>query len=223
MQPVEKKSLYLKISDSIYSYIQMNALQPGDKLPSEREMSAMLKTSRNSVREALRILEDRGLIYVKTGSGVFIQNPYGDHTSFNIRLNNCSLDNIQELQSTLDHQAVKNAIDRGTQEEKENLISIAEELVRLSSDHFYCHVQDLEFHSKLYEMGRNPAIHQLITRIREYRFVQQENSRNGNDSIWLPTVSQHLELANAIHEKDYIKAVRAVDKINGYGFLLSEK
>lgn len=67
MKPIEKKSLYLKISDAIYRYIQMNNLQPGDKLPSERDMSAMLQTSRNSVREALRILEDRGLIYVKQG------------------------------------------------------------------------------------------------------------------------------------------------------------
>ena len=73
MKPIEKKSLYLKISDSIYRYIQMNNLQPGDKLPSERDMSSMLQTSRNSVREALRILEDRGLIYVKTGSGAFMK------------------------------------------------------------------------------------------------------------------------------------------------------
>ena len=38
MKPIEKKSLYLKISDAIYRYIQMNNLQPGDKLPSEREL-----------------------------------------------------------------------------------------------------------------------------------------------------------------------------------------
>ena len=91
MKPIEKKSLYLKISDSIYRYIQMNNLQPGDKLPSERDMSSMLQTSRNSVREALRILEDRGLIYVKTGSGVFINNPYGENNSLTIQLTNCTL------------------------------------------------------------------------------------------------------------------------------------
>ena len=34
LEPVEKDSLYLKISDSIYNYIRMNNLQPGDKLPS---------------------------------------------------------------------------------------------------------------------------------------------------------------------------------------------
>ena len=102
-------SLYLKISDSIYRYIQMNNLQPGDKLPSERDMSSMLQTSRNSVREALRILEDRGLIYVKTGSGVFINNPYGENNSLTIQLTNCTLTEMEELQNALDHEAVKNA------------------------------------------------------------------------------------------------------------------
>ena len=102
MKPIEKKSLYQKISDAIYRHIQMNNLQTGDKLPSERDMSSMLQTSRNSVREALRILEDRGLIYVKTGSGVFIYNPYGDNNSFKIQLTNSSLEEIEELQSALD-------------------------------------------------------------------------------------------------------------------------
>ena len=34
LKPVEKDSLYLKISDAVYSYIKMNNLQPDDKLPS---------------------------------------------------------------------------------------------------------------------------------------------------------------------------------------------
>lgn len=223
MKPVEKKSLYLKISDSIYSYIQMNGLQPGDKLPSERDMSAMLKTSRNSVREALRILEDRGLIYVKTGSGVFIQNPYGENNSFSIRLTDCTLQDIQELQSTLDHLAVRNAMERGTDEEKKQLISLATEMVRLASDNLYSHILDHSFHSKLYEIGHNSAVHQMIVRIREYRFVHQEESEDGNDSIWLPTVRQHLDLAQALYDKDSEKAIRAIDEINEYGFNLSEK
>ena len=218
MQPVEKKSLYLKISDSIYSYIQMNELQPGDKLPSEREMSVMLRTSRNSVREALRILEDRGLIYVKTGIGVIIQNPYGENNSFAVRLTNCTLREMQELQNTLDHQAVQNAMERGTKEEKQELVSLATEMVRLASDNLYSHILDHSFHSKLYEIGRNSAIHQLIVRILEYRVVQQEESEAGNDSIWLPTVQQHLDLAQALHEKDPEKAIRAIDEINEYGF-----
>ena len=73
MKTIKRLSLSEQVVRSIVRYVQENNLQPGDKLPSERDMSSMLQTSRNSVREALRILEDRGLIYVKTGSGAFMK------------------------------------------------------------------------------------------------------------------------------------------------------
>lgn len=220
MKPIKKKSLYLKISDSIYTYIKVNALQPGDKLPSERDMSSMLQTSRNSVREALRILEDRGLIYVKTGCGVFIKDPYGEKNTLSIKLTECSLENIQELQSTLDHQAVQNALERASREEKQELISIASDMVKLAQDNIYSHTLDHSFHSKLYEAGQNTAITQLIIRIRDERFVQKEDSHTDNDLIWLPTIPFHLDLANALMEKDIPAAVKAIDAINNYGFNL---
>ena len=61
----------------------------------------MLQTSRNSVREGLRILEDRGLIYVKTGSGVFVKDPYGEHSAISVRLTECSTEELQELQTII--------------------------------------------------------------------------------------------------------------------------
>ena len=69
MKPIEKKSLYLKISDAIYRYIQMNNLQPGDKLPSENELSAQYGVSRQTVRKALEILQNEGYIYAEHGRG----------------------------------------------------------------------------------------------------------------------------------------------------------
>ena len=223
MKPIEKKSLYLKISDAIYRYIQMNNLQPGDKLPSEHDMSSMLQTSRNSVREALRILEDRGLIYVKTGSGVFINNPYGENNSFTIQLTNCSLEEIEELQSALDHKAVENAMERGTFQEKDQLVSTAAEMVKLAGENLYSHVLDRSFHDSLYKIGRNSAIEQMINKIRSYRFIQQEDSEDGNDSIWLATIPQHLMLAQALKDRDMKIAIQAIDEINEYGFEIAKK
>lgn len=223
LEPIEKKSLYLRISDSIYSYIKVNRLQPGDKLPSERDMSGMLQTSRNSVREALRILEDRGIIVVKTGRGVFIKDSYGEKNSLFIRLNECSIDEIRELQNTLDHQAVRNAIARASMSQIESLVFIATEMVKLTKENIYSHTLDHSFHSKLYESGNNSAIHQLINKIREDRFIRQLDSDSGNDSIWLPTVEDHLKLATAIKDKNLVDALTAIDVINDYGYNLKNK
>lgn len=221
LKPVEKDSLYLKISDSIYGYIKVNDLQPGDKLPSERNMAAMLQTSRNSVREALRILEDRGLIYVKTGSGVFVSNPNADKNVMNIRLTDCTLQELQELQLTLDHQAVLNALNRGTPQEKEELVSIAQDMQALHSKNIYSHTLDHSFHNKLFKMGNNNAIHQMIDRIRDLRFVFRENSASENDSVWLTTVPEHLILAEAIQKKNSAAALDAIDTIDQHGFSLA--
>lgn len=218
MKPVEKKSLYLKISDSVYGYIQMNNLQAGDKLPSERDMAAMLQTSRNSVREGLRILEDRGMIEVRTGRGVFVKSLYGENSSIQIRLQNCSIQEIQELQSVLDHQAVINATNRAEESEKDEMLSIAEEMVKLADKNIYSHVLDHSFHSLLYKSGRNSAIEQIIVRIREERFVRQEDSESGNDLIWLNTIPQHLDLAKAIKRCSIGDGIKAIDEINEFGF-----
>ncbi len=42
---------------------------PGDNLPSELQLKEMFKTSRGTVREALRVLEEKGLIEIKPGAG----------------------------------------------------------------------------------------------------------------------------------------------------------
>lgn len=223
MKPVKKKSLYLKISDAIYSYIQLNGLKPGDKLPSEREMSSMLETSRNSVREGLRILEDRGMIEVRTGVGAFVRDTHGDKNTINIKLKDCSINELLEVQEILDIQAVRNAIERGTKEEKEKLVSIAQEMVKLSKDKLYSHVIDNDFHELLYDCGRNNAIHQLIIKIREDRFVTQEHLESGNDTVWLATVPQHYELAESIKYGDINRALALIKEINEYGFQFIKK
>lgn len=48
---------------------------PGDRLPSERELSEMFGVSRVSVREALRSLEAVGLVQVRHGHGAFVLDP----------------------------------------------------------------------------------------------------------------------------------------------------
>lgn len=66
--------MYLEIVEEIKSMIEDDGLHPGDKIPSERELSERLQVGRSSVREALRALELLGLIETKRGEGTFIKN-----------------------------------------------------------------------------------------------------------------------------------------------------
>ena len=61
--------IFQDIVAQIEETILSGALRPGDKLPPERELCAMFATSRATLREALRVIEARGLIRIKLGAG----------------------------------------------------------------------------------------------------------------------------------------------------------
>lgn len=72
-----KKSLplYLQIANNLIEQIEVGALAPGTRLPSEREMSISLSVQRETVRQALAVLENEGLITRRHGSGTYIAEP----------------------------------------------------------------------------------------------------------------------------------------------------
>ncbi|WP_081707517.1 FadR/GntR family transcriptional regulator [Bacillus massiliigorillae] len=70
--------VYLDIVEQLKNMIEEDGLRPGDKIPSERELSERLQAGRSSVREALRALELLGLIETKRGEGTFVKD-FQDH------------------------------------------------------------------------------------------------------------------------------------------------
>lgn len=67
-----QQKVYLETFEKIREIIQERNLQPGDRLPSERELTDLLHVGRSSVREALRAMELLGLIETRRGEGTFI-------------------------------------------------------------------------------------------------------------------------------------------------------
>jgi GntR family transcriptional repressor for pyruvate dehydrogenase complex len=61
-----------RIAQQILKYISTEGVKPGDRLPSERDLAALLGVSRPSVREAVKALEAQGRLRVRHGQGVFV-------------------------------------------------------------------------------------------------------------------------------------------------------
>ena len=68
---MEKKLKYVDICEDLRSRILEVKIKPGDKLPSENELSAQYGVSRQTVRKALEILQNEGYIYAEHGRGTF--------------------------------------------------------------------------------------------------------------------------------------------------------
>ena len=76
-----KKIQTEKLSQSVVKQIELlimrGILRPGERLPSERELSDKLGVSRPSLRDAVANLQDRGLLTSRAGSGIFVADVLG--------------------------------------------------------------------------------------------------------------------------------------------------
>lgn len=76
-EAVRKNKVYEEVARQIESFI-LGKLQPGDKLPPERELSDMFSVSRSSIRDAIRSLELTGLVEPRQGSGTVVRELSAD-------------------------------------------------------------------------------------------------------------------------------------------------
>lgn len=72
LQPVTKTKFYEQIVEQVQALIEKGGLKHGDQLPAERELARIFKVSRHSVREAIRVLEQKRVLKSRPGSGTFI-------------------------------------------------------------------------------------------------------------------------------------------------------
>ena len=74
---IENARLSGAVVNQIEQLILRGILRPGERLPSERELSDRLGVSRPSLREAVAELSDRGLLTTKANSGIFVADVIG--------------------------------------------------------------------------------------------------------------------------------------------------
>ena len=77
-QKVQTEKLSTSVIKQIELLILRGILRPGERLPSERELSERLGVSRPSLREAISELQERGLLSSKAGAGIFVADVLGN-------------------------------------------------------------------------------------------------------------------------------------------------
>lgn len=104
--------IFQDVVDQIQEAIIQGHLKVGERLPAERELKEMLQTSRSTLREALRVLEQKGLIEIKlgTGGGAVVKAVSSDLVSESldllIRSKQVSLQHIAEFRERVEGDVV---------------------------------------------------------------------------------------------------------------------
>lgn len=82
------KALYEQVYEEIQRLILSRALKPDEKLPSVRELAAMVKINPNTIQKAYKSLEEDNYIYTVKGKGNFVNNT--------VELRNACIRNTEE-------------------------------------------------------------------------------------------------------------------------------
>ncbi len=95
----KQNRIFQDIVDQIEEVILDGEIQPDERLPAERDLCAQFKASRGTLREALRILEQKGLIEIRLGAGggAFVRQLNSDLITTNLAIL------IRAKQATPDH------------------------------------------------------------------------------------------------------------------------
>ena len=170
------------VVDQIQEAILEGKLEVGAKLPAERDLQAMFHTSRGTLREALRVLEQRGLIEIKRGvSGGAIVKKVSPHEmseslALLIRSQTVSITHLVEFRQDLEGMVAALAAQRATDQDLETLNALLREAsTHLAADEpeWEAFIQiDRQVHLELARITGNPLykliLHTIHTNIHRY-------------------------------------------------------
>lgn len=174
-QAAKQNRIFQNVVDQIQEAILNGAYQPGQKLPSERDMRDMFQTSRGTLREALRVLEQKGLIEIRLGvnGGAMVKTAMDENLSeglgLMLRLQKISLDHLHEFREDIEGIVTAKAAERATKNDiggLKDLLVEAESHVEAGIDHWEEFLDvDKRFHQALARITGNPMymfLHNMV-------------------------------------------------------------
>ncbi len=218
MKPAQDgyRPAYETIAAKITELISSADLKPGDRLPTEHELSEQLGVSRTVVREAVKVLVATGLVYTRRGSGLYVANKA-------LSLATTMLDSLTpadptqvislyEFRLMLEPTAAGLAADRITPHELRELREVVA-LNRRSAEtqqRQQWSESDAAFHRVIGEATHNPFLASTIaTTTRAQRWVY-DIAAGRTQSLLLSYAEQHAAILEAIQEGELEVAAQAM-------------
>ena len=169
-EDITKRTLYEDVADSLEQSI---LLYSGEsvKLPTEFELAEQFGVSRTVIREALKILSERGLVKTKVGDGAYttrLNNKYMEKVLLRvIKSNNLSDKEITEVRLILECAAARLAKENSNEEFIEKLEKKLEEMVAVK-DNLQMRAQvDVDFHLLIAQQSGNMLLRLFIQSIND--------------------------------------------------------
>jgi len=220
LKPINNISVVQKVIDQLTLAMIHKELRPGDKIPTEVELSESFGVGRNSVREAIKILVSFGVLEIKRPEGTFVTGGFSDKMLdpllYGIILDESdSMDALKELREWLDTGMLLLAARKSNAQDVKKLERAFEVLREKmgAGDDKAAFDADNVFHDVMAEITHNPLfskignlVRQLTYEIRRRTFHNMTKTEEARDAM----VQVHYEIFDAIRSRDTEKAAEII-------------
>jgi len=213
---IVRKPLHQQVADTIQDMIAVHGLKPGTQLPTERELAKQLDVNRTTIHAAVGLLQQRGLVEMRVGSGTYVidmpQSVVADSIQRYFTFGNCSYEDLFSLRSVLEPGMAGLAAECGTEEElrvlKDSVEAMEDALERDDDQAFDTH--EMAFHEGIAAATHNELMMAISGGLRTLVINWLADRSAGYRGRALVRV--HAEVCNAILRRDAEAARQAMQK-----------
>lgn len=162
IQPIKRMNVSDQVFDQLKAQFLSGNWQPGEKIPSENELSEKFQVSRVTIRQALQRLTALGLLETRFGEGSFVKKAeVGNFMNVLVPqayLSKNSTLEVLEFRQVVETESAGLAAERAASEDVRQLEEILAEMERLKEDSLAFAKADLDFHVAVSRITRNSLI-----------------------------------------------------------------
>ncbi|MFT3822305.1 MAG: FadR/GntR family transcriptional regulator [Chitinophagaceae bacterium] len=214
---ISRKSLAEEVAARIQQQIVSGHYKVGEKLPVEPELMRQFGVGRSSVREAIKLLVNSGLLRVQQGLGTFVEDNSGIKEPLVQRLKRSDVKDMDEVRQLLEMKIAEKAALNRTEEDIVTITHFLEERKKaaFADDIKGCIEADISFHIAIADASGNEILSDLyktFTATIKNTFL----SLYSDAAIFRETDEQHRQLLNSIIDKKAREAWHFAALINGH-------
>ncbi|WP_018187405.1 FadR/GntR family transcriptional regulator [Microbacterium sp. 77mftsu3.1] len=188
-------------------------IEPGTRLPPERQLSLTLGVGRSAVREALAALEILGIVDVRPGSGTYLRGAASDLLPQTLRwgllIGRRSTDDLLDVRSGLEIYCARLAASRADAADIGRLAASLERMRAADADLTAFARADASFHDALARAAGNDALVDLLHVVRSLLQVYADRAVHDGDAARL-AIAEHGAVFRAVETKDEDAAASAM-------------
>ncbi|MER7273904.1 FadR/GntR family transcriptional regulator [Dactylosporangium sp. NPDC000244] len=189
------------VATSLLDLFTGGSLEPGTRLPPERQLAATLGVGRSAVREALAALEILGIVEVRAGAGTFLRGSTSEllpqSLSWGMLIGRRSTEDLVELRGALEIYAARLAAERMSPESVARLGAHLERMRSSRADVPAFVEADQRFHQELADATGNATLMDLLRIIRSLLRVWVDRAVHEPEQIDL-AIAEHVAVHDAI-------------------------